>query len=96
VGSAARLRFAALRAGVEFFDHSAKSAIEGRYVVGNRFFSDFISVMIHRDAAVRANHWVDFSHSNNLNEAESSPGRIAATPDQHYFLEKSVPEMPDP
>jgi hypothetical protein len=28
--------------------------------------------------------------SNNLNEAERSPGRIAATPEQHYFLEEFV------
>jgi len=90
VGSAARLRFAALRAGVEFFDHAAKSAIERRYVVGMRLFSDLISVMIHRDAAVRANHWIGFSHFNNFNEAERSPGRIAATPDPHYFLEEFV------
>jgi hypothetical protein len=32
---------------VEFFDHAAKSAIERRYVVGMRLFSDLISVMIH-------------------------------------------------
>ena len=90
MGGAARLRFAALRAGVEFFDHAAKSAIERRYVVGMRLFSDLISVMIHRDAAVRANHWIGFSHFNNFNEAERSPGRIAATPDPHYFLEEFV------
>ena len=80
MGGAARLRFAALRAGVEFFDHAAKSAIERRYVVGMRLFSDLISVMIHCDAAVGATHWVDFSHFNNFNEAERSSGRIAATP----------------
>jgi hypothetical protein len=62
VRGAARLRFAALRACVEFFDHAAKSAVERRYVVGMRPFSDLISVMIHRDAAVGANHWVGFSH----------------------------------
>jgi len=83
VGGAARLRFAALRAGVEFFDHAAKSAIERRYVVGMRLFSDLISVMIHRDAAVGANGWIDFSHFNNLNEAERSSGRITATPNPH-------------
>ena len=55
-----------------------------------RLFSDLISVMIHRDAAVRANHWIGFSHFNNFNEAERSPGRIAATPDPHYFLEEFV------
>jgi len=62
VGGAARLRFAASRAGVEFFDDAAKSAIERRYVVGTRLFSDLISVMIHRDAAVGASHWVGFDH----------------------------------
>ena len=77
---AARLRFAALRAGMEFFDHAAKSAIERRNVVWMRLLSDLISVMIHCDAAVGANHWVGFSHFNNLNEAERSSGRIAATP----------------
>ena len=76
MGSAARLRFAALRAGVEFFDHAAKSAIERRCVAGMRFFSDLIGVMIHRDAAVGANHWVGLSHFNNLNEAERFSGRI--------------------
>ena len=80
MGGTARLRFAALRAGVEFFDHAAKSAIERRYVVWMRLLSDLISVMIHRDAAVGANHWVGFSHFNNFNEAERSSGRIAATP----------------
>jgi hypothetical protein len=45
--------------------------------------------MIHRDAAVGANHWVSFSHFQHLNEAERSPGRIAATPDSHYFVGKS-------
>jgi hypothetical protein len=78
VGGAARLRFAALRTGVEFFDHAAKSAIERRYVVGMRLFSNLISVMIHRDAAVGANHWIGFNHFNNFNEAERSSGRIAA------------------
>jgi len=77
------VRFAALRAGVEFFDQAAKSAIERRYVVVMSLFSDLISVMIHRDAAVGANHWIGFSHFNNLNEAERSPGRIAATPNPH-------------
>ena len=62
VEGAPRLRFATLRAGVEFFDHAAKCAIERRCVVGMRLFSDLISVMIHRDAAVGANHWVSFSH----------------------------------
>ena len=83
MGSAARLRFAALRAGVEFFDHAAKSGIERRYVVGMRLFSDLISVMIHLDAAVGANEWIGFSHFNNFNEAERSSGRIAATPNSH-------------
>ena len=50
MGGAARLRFAALRAGVEFFDHAAKSGAERRYVVGIRLFSDLISVMIRRPA----------------------------------------------
>jgi hypothetical protein len=76
MGGAARLRFATLRAGVEFFDHAAKSAIERRCVVGMRLFSDLISVMIHRDAAVGANHWVCFSHFNNFNEAKRSSGCI--------------------
>ena len=80
---AARLRFAALRAGVEFFDHAAKSAIERRYVVGMRLFSDLISVMIHCDAAVGANHWIGFSHFNNFNEAGRYSGRIVATPNPH-------------
>jgi hypothetical protein len=66
VEGAARLRFAALRAGMEFFDHAAKSAIERRYIVWMRLLSDLISVMIHCDAAVGANHWVGFSHFNNL------------------------------
>jgi hypothetical protein len=76
VGGAARLRLAALRASVEFFDHAAKSGIERRCVVGMPFFSDLISVMIHRDAAVGANHWVSFSHFNNFNEAKRSSGCI--------------------
>ena len=81
MGGAARLRFATLRAGVEFFDQAAKSAVERRYVAGMRLFSDFISVMIHRDAAVEANHWVSFSHFQHLNEAERSHGYIVATSD---------------
>jgi hypothetical protein len=81
MGGAARLDFATLRAGMEFFDHAAKSAIERRCVVETRLFSELISVMIHRDAAVGANHWVSSSHFNNFNETERSPGRIAATPD---------------
>jgi hypothetical protein len=48
---------------MEFFDHAAKSTIERRCIVGTRLFSDLISVMIHRDAAVGANHWVYSSHS---------------------------------
>jgi hypothetical protein len=90
VGGTARLRFAALRAAVEFFDHAAKSAIEGRYVVGMRLFSNLISVMIHRDAAVGANGWIGFSHFNNFNEAERSSGRIAATPNPHLILGELV------
>ena len=90
MGGAARLRFAALRAGMEFFDHAVKSAIERRCVVGMRLFSELISVMIHRDPAVGANHWVSFSHFQHLNEAERSPGRIAATPDPHYFVGQIV------
>ena len=80
MGGAARLRFTALRAGVELFDHAVKYAIERRYV-GGRLFSEFVSVMIHRDPAVGANHWVSISHFQHLNEAERSLGRIAATPD---------------
>ena len=76
MGGAARLCFAALRAGVEFFDHAAKSAIERRCVVRMRLFSDLISVMIHRNAAVGASHWIGFSHFNNFNEAKRSSGRI--------------------
>ena len=90
MGGAARLRFAALRAGVEFFDHAAKSAIERRYVVGMRLFSDLISVMIHRDPAVGTNQWIGFSHFNNFNEAERSSGRIAATPNPHLILGELV------
>jgi len=41
VEGAARLRFAALRAGVEFFDHAAKSAIKRRYVIGMRLFGPY-------------------------------------------------------
>jgi hypothetical protein len=90
MGGAARLGFAALRAGVEFFDHAVKCAIERRCVVGMRLFSELISVMIHRDPAVGANHWVNFSHFQHLNEAERSPGRIAATPDSNYFVGQIV------
>ena len=76
MGGAARLRLAALRAGVKFFDRAVKSAIERRCVVEMHLFSDLISVMIHRDAAVGANHWVSFSHFNNFNEAKRSSGCI--------------------
>jgi hypothetical protein len=76
MGGAARLRFATLRAGAKFFDHAVKCAIERRCVVGMRLFSELISVMIHRDAAVGANHWVSFSHFNNFNEAKRSSGCI--------------------
>ena len=90
MGGSARLRFATLRAGVEFFDHAAKCAIERRCVVGTRLFSEVISVVVHRDTAVGANHWIGFSHFNNLNEGERSPGRIAAIPDPRYFLRQIV------
>jgi hypothetical protein len=40
MGGSARLRFATLRAGVEFFDHAPKCAIERRCVVGTRLFSE--------------------------------------------------------
>ena len=76
MGGAARLGFAALRAGVEFFDHAAKSAIERPCVVGMRLFSDLISVMIHRNAAAGASHWIGFRHFNSFNEAKRSSGRI--------------------
>jgi len=90
MGGAARLRFATLRAGVKFFDHAVKCTIERRYVIGMRLFSELISVMIHRDPTVGANHWVSFSHFQHLNEAERSPGRIAVTPDSHYFVGQIV------
>ena len=90
MGGATRRRLATLRAGVEFFDHAAKCAIERRCVVGTRLSSELISVVVHRDTAVGANHWIGFSHFNNLNEGERSPGRIAATPDPRYFLRQIV------
>jgi hypothetical protein len=90
MGGSARLRFATLRAGVEFFDHAAKCALERRCVLGTCLFSELISVMVHRDTAVGANHWIGFSHFNNLNEGERSPGRIAVTPDPRYFLRQIV------
>src|SRR5262249_23432654 len=37
-----------------------------------RLFSDLISVMIHRDPTVGANHWIGFRHFYNFNEAERS------------------------